>query len=295
MHSESGAKWGWTGVSLLMGLGQWGFVCSDVSAQEVRAFVGGIRGDVQVNGKRLTAPVEVPTGARLSTGLKSGCTLIVGQSQVVLIGVNTQLVLTEKWTKEQQSRTTIDIQQGRARALIRSGAAPLAAPRFFIRSRSVSMGVRGTEIYVETPTQPNSPPLFATLRGEAELRIGSQPPITVAAREAFRAGGSGSVLMAPVRTENLSAEKVAQIQSETGGKAPEIRNRDDMRKPIPQEKEKQKEEHERLEDRKSGLESDSNAPPPADDLPPPPPRSSLPDPVKDGRVTARVRGNFNAQ
>ncbi len=113
------------------------------------------------------------------------------------------------------------------------------------------MGVRGTEIYVETPT-------------------------------------------APARAENLSAEKVAQIQSDTGGKSPEIRNRDDLKKLGASVKEKQKEERDRPEGRKGGSESDS-APPPPDDRPPPPPRSSLPDPVQDGRITARIRGNFTVK
>ncbi len=68
-----------------------------------------------LDGKKLSAPAEIPTGARLTTGPNSGCTLLVRQSQVILIGESTQLVLTETWIRDQQSRTTIDVQQGRAR------------------------------------------------------------------------------------------------------------------------------------------------------------------------------------
>ncbi len=265
-------------------------------AEEPRAFVGSIHGRVQVDGQPVTAAVALREGARIVTGRDSGCVVLVGNSSAVQIGPESSFVMTRAGNG--QLAVTVDLVSGKARALVRTPpATETAVPRttkFYLRSRSAVMGVRGTEVYAEATGAPSQPAFFATLSGEAELRVGSAPPVALPAGQGARAGGGtpvspgGGAPPPPPRgpqLEALSQQQMQTLVTDSGGRAPEVRSREDFQKGFL----KQAPPPPGSQNGPGGPSNSgpgSDAPPPP---PPPPPRTGLPDPVHDGRQTGRVR------
>jgi hypothetical protein len=269
---------------LLLGLGLGSLFFGKAWAQSVdqnRAYLGSIQGRVELDGKAVTAVTEVREGGRIKTGDESRCVLMIGKAQAVQIGPNTRAVMTRLGSS--QLAVTLDVLEGQSRVLVRTQTAPSQVPprtKFFLRSRAAVMGVRGTEVMVLTPVNPQESPLFATLAGEAELKIGSQVPLVLAAGQAVQATSVAGA--PPPQIQKLSTDQVQKLVTDAGGKAPEIKNREDFQKKFVRD------------DSSSGNQGPKGPPPPPGSegiFPPPPPPPARPDPVLEGRVGSGIRVN----
>lgn len=181
-----------------------------------------IQGEVELNGKPAVEAAHVQVGSVIRTG-KGKCTLLLGKESVIHIDADSELKVTETLAASPATgaeRSTLDLSFGRTRALIRNTG---GKKDFKIRSRSVVMGVRGTQIFVDSPKDPALPQTFATLEGLAEVRVGAQVnPIPVAANEVVKWGGANELpKQGPVGRESKASQGGPQDGSSKAGQNPQ--------------------------------------------------------------------------
>lgn len=149
-----------------------------------------------VSGSVLVDSVKVKTGAQVKVGSlievlgDSKATLILGKGSVFQIGADSRMVVGEYGiTSEQEELANLDLKFGKTRALILN-----QGPRreLKIRTRAATMGVRGTEIFVDSPKDLKEPLQFMTIEGQADVRIGeSNAPIPLPQNQSIRTSGNG--------------------------------------------------------------------------------------------------------
>ena len=137
------------------------------------AVIGFARGEVAVDGRPAGDGDALKVGSTIRTG-DGKCALIFKTDRIVHLDSDTELRITEAVA---DGGDTVDLAIGRLRALVRNGGENRKA-KFYIRTKTAVMGVRGTHVYVDGK-DPGSP-RFLTAEGEAEVKLpGAGPGVTL--------------------------------------------------------------------------------------------------------------------
>lgn len=152
-------------VSLLVGL-----VSGAVPSEASTARLAFVRGEVRVNGLAARDGYELQEGAIVETG-NGKCTVLLGWGNVVHLDHNSRLRVTRHLMQAGKSEDTeVELEYGKTRALIQSRPKARFRKRFHIKAKQVTMGVRGTHIYVEAPRGQDSA-TFLTVEGRADVIV----------------------------------------------------------------------------------------------------------------------------
>lgn len=136
------------------------------SADALLAFVSG---NVRVNGMAATSGHRVPVGATIET-FDGKATVLIEEGNVIHLGRNSRLKLTDHTLSRAgvSERVRVELKYGKARALVKKIRRKKS---FSIRARSVTMGVRGTQVLVDVPRDIDDPMEFHTVEGIARLTV----------------------------------------------------------------------------------------------------------------------------
>ena len=145
------------------------FFCSvDLIAAPRAVLLAKVKGEVLVEGKPARPGQGVqPTSVVITK--KGSCTILMGKNSVVNLGEESELKITKFFEDQSSEDAEVDLKYGQTRALVRPTDGNQR--RFKVRTKSATMGVRGTHIFVNAPKDESSPATFATLEGKASLQL----------------------------------------------------------------------------------------------------------------------------
>jgi len=131
-----------------------------------------VDGEVYVNKRKAKEGMMLKQGSSVVT--KEGkTTLIFGDESVVHLDAHTRFDVTKYvHRKGAPDEAVLDLRWGRTRALVKK--LKKRRKNFRFRTRSATMGVRGTHIIIESPKDRSAPISFVTVEGEAELTFKGQ-------------------------------------------------------------------------------------------------------------------------
>lgn len=234
-----------------------------------------VTGEVWLNDQPGKPGMKVSEGSRIRT--KQGkCTLLLGASSVIHLDVETEFVVKEYHIQgKEENEAEFDLKFGRTRALIRNTG---KKKKFRFQSRSATMGVRGTHVFIETPKNVETPQTFLTIEGDASVAIptaqGAPRSIQLKPRQAMEIGssegGQGSGGVESVNVRQMGAEEVQEIAESVAPPPQEFQTQDQMQNPD--RKPRPPREHHRF----------------GPDIPIPPGFFAPVDPVADNRPPAKV-------
>ena len=212
-------RWVVLGVLLLGGAAQ------AQTAKESRGNVGVLTtfsGSVFLNGKPVTGGSVLAIKDVIETKEGGRCTILLGRDAIVQIGSLSKMELTE--IEVEKRRTLLSLSHGTTRALVKTERPGSTLPRreFKVRARAATMGVRGTQIYIDSPMDPNLPQRFSTFEGQAVVELPVAVDLVGAdgavqkTREIPIAEGQGieTLAGAPGRPQAPPAVKVESYQPE---------------------------------------------------------------------------------
>lgn len=141
--------------------------------------VGLVEGEVYVDQARIKKGAPVREGSIVEVK-KGKATLILGKGNVFHLSSDSRMVVSKfdakPDTKEESAQ--LDLKFGRTRALILNNGNE--KKDFKIKARAATMGVRGTEIFIDAPRDTSRPINFFTLEGRADLKTNDvAPPVAV--------------------------------------------------------------------------------------------------------------------
>jgi hypothetical protein len=150
--------------------------------------VGMIQGTVIIDGSRAVNGAKVREGSIIEVKDDSRATLLLGKGTVFHLAEGSKMVVNEFGVvSETEEKADLDLKFGRTRALILNQG---GKREIRIRSRSVTMGVRGTEILIDAPKESTSPLRYFTIEGSADLRLSeSAPAIPLNQNQGISTGG----------------------------------------------------------------------------------------------------------
>ena len=139
-------------------------------AGKVVGQIGLVSGTVLVDAVTVKRGAQVKVGSVIEVRSNSKATLILGKGSVFQIGADSRMVVGEYGiSPEQQELANLDLKFGKTRALILNQG---QKRELKIRTRAATMGVRGTEIFVDSPKDAAKPVQFMTIEGLAEVKFG---------------------------------------------------------------------------------------------------------------------------
>lgn len=198
--------------------------------------VGMIDGEVLIDGQEVKKNTPVREGAVVETK-KGKATLLLGTGAVFHLAANTKMVVKQFGMRPDSHKEggDVDLRFGRTRALILNKGNETKDVR--IQTRTATMGVRGTEIFIDAPYVPPgtpanmAPPVqFFTMEGSAAVAITPQaPPIVVAQNKGMSAGASADGQM-KASAPTMSIAQVQETIDSSGMKADKFNTTGDMRK-----------------------------------------------------------------
>jgi len=159
-------------------------------------------GDVIVNGKVVTGGTPLMMRDTIETRPHSRCTILLGRDAIIQLGADSRMELTA--IEIEKRRTLLSLVHGTTRALVKTDRTNSGQPRreFKVRSRAATMGVRGTQIYIDSPKDLSLPQRFSTFEGSAVLEL----PLVVDVVDAR--GASARLQEVPI-TEGQGVETLA--------------------------------------------------------------------------------------
>jgi hypothetical protein len=137
----------------------------------LNAILTKIVGVVKVNGKPVTKPTLLQENQVVETGEGASASIFFGRDGIVHLSPDAKMKI--NLMNLEKRANGVDLEHGKARVLVRSGG---ASRSFTVRTRTATMGVRGTHILVDVPRDVNQAPRFVTFEGKAEVRP-NLPPV----------------------------------------------------------------------------------------------------------------------
>ena len=178
--------------------------------------IGLVSGTVLVDAVRVKTGARVKVGSVIEVGSGSKATLILGKGSVFQIGADSRMVVGEYGiTPEREELANLELKFGKTRALILN-----QGPRreLKIRTRAATMGVRGTEIYVDSPKDAAKPVQFMTIEGLAEVKLGEQGnPIPLPQNQALTSDSKADAQGGPQESpKGISPSEIKTTLNEGG-------------------------------------------------------------------------------
>ena len=165
---------------------------AQASAGKVVGQLGLVDGVVLVDSKPVQKNAQVREGSIIEVKKNAHATVIMGKGSVFNIGEDSKVVVNQYnlKTDTQPENGELDLKFGKTRALIFNPGNEKKDIR--IKARAATMGVRGTEIYVDSPKDPAKPLQFFTLEGKAEVRaFNGAVPVPVPQNQGVSTSGVG--------------------------------------------------------------------------------------------------------
>ncbi len=130
--------------------------------------VGLIEGMVLIDSKQVKKGAKVREGSIIEVKKDGRATLILGSGTVFNLSSDSRMVVKEYGmaTGSDQEKAGLELSYGRTRGLILNKG---VRRDIKIRARSATMGVRGTEIFIDVPKDEARPVQFFTLEGKADV------------------------------------------------------------------------------------------------------------------------------
>ncbi|MBS1958128.1 MAG: FecR domain-containing protein [Bdellovibrionales bacterium] len=216
--------------------------------------LGMVEGDVTVDNNPVKKTAQVHEGSVVE--VKRGkATLILGKGNVFYLSADSKMVVNSFGVTPAtpgaagapgapaQENGELDLKFGRTRALIMNTSNEKKDLK--IKARAATMGVRGTEIFIDAPKDTSAPINFFTLEGKADVKANAiAPPVAVAQNQgvstqgaAAPAGahnGAGSVGPPPAPPTMTMTEVKNEIKA-TGLDSKPITTPQDMRRQVTQQ------------------------------------------------------------
>jgi type II secretory pathway pseudopilin PulG len=193
---------------------------STVQAAEARKVVGQlgmVEGEVLIDSRTVKKNAPVHEGSTIE--VKDGkATLLLGKGSVFHLAQDTKMVVNEFGVKPKTNEEggELDLRFGRTRALILNQGNEKKDLR--IKARAATMGVRGTEIFIDAPKESSKPVQFFTLEGKAEVRAFAQAPtVAVNQNQGVSTSGESATTASkanPSAPVAVSAAAINEVKSE---------------------------------------------------------------------------------
>lgn len=127
--------------------------------------LGLVEGNVLVDDRPVKKNAPVREGSVVEVK-KGKATLILGKGSVFNLGADSKMVVNQYSANPAGENADLDLKFGKTRALILNQN---DKKDIKIRARAATMGVRGTEIYMDVPKEVSKPLQVFTIEGKAEL------------------------------------------------------------------------------------------------------------------------------
>ncbi len=192
--------------------------------------LGMIRGEVWLDHHPVKSGIEVREGAVIEVKVGANATLLLGQGSVIQLSADSKIVVHHFGVTPatQEEAGELELKFGKSRGLFLNE--DQSKKKIMIRTRAATLGVRGTEVWIDVPKDESKSVQFFTIEGKAELTIpGAVQPKMIPQGEGALVGakngaGQNGGIAASVQSLAKSASEVkAQAQS-AGLAAPVIRN-----------------------------------------------------------------------
>ena len=157
-------------------------------------------------------------------------TLLLGSGTVFHLAANSKMVLTQFGLNQDSKKEggELDLRFGRTRALIQNKGNESKDVR--IRARGATMGVRGTEIFIDVPKDSNRPAQFFTLEGKAKIDVAKGPTVEVKQNQGYDGTSSGSTGEMKLEPTKKNIAEVNRGVKQEGLHASDIRTPTEVKK-----------------------------------------------------------------
>ena len=177
--------------------------------------LGMIEGEVLVDNRQVSKNAPVREGSTVEVK-KGKATLLLGTGSVFHLAENSKMVVNQFGMRADSKKEGGDVSLnfGRTRALILNKGSETKDVR--IITRTATMGVRGTEVFVDVPKDTSRPVQFFTLEGLARVDIPKSPSVDVKQNEGIAANkvsGSGDQGSKPAPTSMSVSDVKNEIRS----------------------------------------------------------------------------------
>jgi hypothetical protein len=140
--------------------------------------LGMVEGQVFMDQRPVSRNIPIREGSIIE--VKAGkATLLLGTGSVFHLAANSKMTVTQFGIRNDSKKEGGDVSLhfGRTRALIMNKGNETKDVR--IITRMATMGVRGTEVFVDVPEDVSKPVQFFTLEGLAKVEMEKSPPVDV--------------------------------------------------------------------------------------------------------------------
>ena len=184
--------------------------------------IGMVQGEVFVDGKAVVKSAQVREGSTIE--VKDGkATLLLGSGSVFHLAAQTKMQVKEFGIQADSKKEggKIDLKFGRTRALVLNKGTETKDIK--INTRTATMGVRGTEIFIDAPQDTQRPVQFFTMEGLAQVEVpnGATVPLPQNQGVATNANvpnngavNTSTAVNAPTVTTSAPAMSVAQVNDQ---------------------------------------------------------------------------------
>jgi hypothetical protein len=203
---------GWFAIFLLFWITP--AFAQSASPDEFVGMVGLAEGRVLVDGKPVKKGMKVKAGAVIEVLKDAKATLILGKGTVFNLSSESRMVVRDYGlsSNSDEEKAGLELSYGRTRGLILNRGAKRDIK---IRARSATMGVRGTEIFIEVPKDSGLPVQFFTIQGSADVFSGpSAQPIPLAQNQGLSQKDSSQP--AATGSKGLTGSQVQEAIKKSG-------------------------------------------------------------------------------
>lgn len=189
---------------------------ANADSKKVVGKLGLVKGEVLLNQKLIKSGIAVTEGSVVE--VKEGqATLLLGKGSVIHLASNSKMLVNEYGVSATGSeKGALELKFGRTRALILNQTGDQKDIR--IKARAATMGVRGTQIFMDVPAKSDAPIVMATLEGKASVDLpGSAAPRMINQGEGIST--SGAAPSGPSGGSSGAASGGATASSSSGGNA----------------------------------------------------------------------------
>ena len=175
--------------------------------------VGLIEGRVLIDSKQVKKGAKVREGAVIEVMKDGRATLILGTGTVFNLSSESRMVVKEYGLSpgSDDEKAGLELSYGRTRGLILNKG---TRRDIRIRARSATMGVRGTEIFIDVPKDEARPVQFFTLEGKADVfAMPGVQPVALGQNQGVAQGAPKADAPAPA---SLSAGEVKEAIQQSG-------------------------------------------------------------------------------
>ncbi|MBU6153940.1 MAG: FecR domain-containing protein [Bdellovibrionales bacterium] len=187
-----------------------------VQGAKVVGQIGLVSGTVLVDSARVRTGASVKVGSVIEVRGDSKATLILGKGSVFQIGSGSRMLVGEYGiTPDREEMANLDLKFGKTRALILNQG---PKRELKIRTRAATMGVRGTEVFVDSPKDSTKPVQFMTIEGIADVTLGeASAPIPLPQNQALKTEGVGGAQGGPQESpRSITPNEIKSVLNEGG-------------------------------------------------------------------------------